>query len=53
MEVIIVRIVSSFIFKKLNRKTATLPFITTSKIEIEGIIEAKKYILVITTMASR
>ena len=53
ISVVMVKIVSSFTFKKLNKKTAMLPFITKSKIEMAGIIEANKYMLVITVMASK
>ena len=36
-----------------NKYTAIPPFITTSNINIEGNIDAKKYILVISIMAFR
>jgi len=36
-----------------NKNMATLPFKTTSKMEIAGIMEAKKYMLVMITMESK
>ena len=49
--IMILRMVNSSIPKIENKYTATLPFIITSKIKIDGIIDDRKYIEVITLIA--
>jgi hypothetical protein len=51
MIIMILRVVNSSIPTIENKYTATLPLTITSKINIDGIIEASRYILVITFMA--
>ncbi len=53
MVVMMHNITSSFRPANENKYTAILPFIMTSKIKIDGIIEASKYMDVIIVMASR
>ena len=46
--VTVLKMVSECIPRRLNKYMATPPFITTSKMNIEGITEANKYIVEIT-----
>jgi hypothetical protein len=46
-------IINSFTPARENKYTAILPFITTSKIKIDGTMEANKYMEVIMTIASK
>jgi hypothetical protein len=47
------KMINSFTPTNENKYTAILPFMITSNIKIEGIIDDNKYIDVITTMASK
>jgi hypothetical protein len=49
--VTILKIINSLTLIRANKYTAILPFTATSKNEMEGITDAKKYMLVIIIMA--